>query len=151
MKRRPRQFDPMLRTQPWKIYSVFDPIERVLHRMESEGTIDAAGGVAVFHEDSKGGWYEIVPAIEGIIEFHQIAQSRYGLPCDISGLSRLAKKLDHSAPIFPADIAAARASINSCKQQAMTLRQSQATDIIETVRISMALDNIKGSRHAAHA
>lgn len=145
-----RAYDPTLRTQPWKVLAVFDPIERVLHRMQADGTIDAVGGVAVFQDN--GDLYEIVPAIEGVIEFHRIARDRYRLDCDLAGLERLAKKLHHSAPIFQADIDAVQVSIDSCKRQAMALRQSQATDIIDTVRISMALDKqaASGPRHTPH-
>ena len=149
MKR--RKIDPLLRHQPWRIYAVFEPIETILTRMERDGTIDAASGVPVFCEHGAGGWYEVGPALEGVLQFHEIAASRYGMPCDLAGLQRVAKKLDVGAPIFEADIAAARASINSCKRQAMGLRQSQAIDIIDTVRISMALDKLKGGAHAAHA
>lgn len=145
MKRQRRQLDPLLRTQPWKIYAVFEPIETILTRMERDGTIDAASGVPVFCEHGAGGWYEVGPALEGVLQFHEIATRRYALPCDPSGLQRIAKKLDVGAPIFEADIAAARASINSCKRQAMALRQSQATDIIDTVRISMALDRTRSA------
>lgn len=139
-----RHYDPTLRTQPWKVLSVFMPIEQVLARMESSGTIDAAGGVPIFQEDGKGGWYEIVPALQGVIEFHQVALSRYGLPVDIAGLERLCNKLDLGAPIFQNDVDSAHRSIDSCKRQAMHLRVSQASSIVETVRISMELDRLKG-------
>lgn len=140
MKRRP---DPLLRTQPWRIWSVWQPVERIIDRIELEGVVDAAGGVPVFQENS--GWYEVVPALQGIIEFHVHAQARYGLPCEVSGLAKLAKKLDAGAPLFSADIAGARASMASCWRQAMQLRVSQAIDLVRTVQISMALDQAKGA------
>ena len=138
-----KKIDPRLRTQPWKIFAVFDPIERILSRIEREGVVDAAGGVPVFHEDSRGGWYEVVPAINGVIEFHEHAQTRYGLQCDVSGLKKLAKKLELGAPLFTGDITAARASIDTCKQQAGALRVSQALDLVRTVQISMEMDKLQ--------
>jgi hypothetical protein len=140
-----RKLDPLLRTQPWRIFAVFEPIEAILSRMERDGTIDAASGVPVFCEHGAGGWYEVGPALEGVLQFHEIAASRYALPCDLAGLQRITKKLEVGAPIFEADIAAARASINSCKRQAMALRQSQACDIVDTVRISMELDRTRSA------
>lgn len=146
MRRKP---DPYLRCQPWKVLSVFDPIERVLHRMEADGTVETTGRQIVFREDGKGGWYDLVAALAGVIEFHQIAASRYGLPCDVGGMVRLAKKLDLGSPIFAADVAAVRESIASCKAQAMQLRVSQATSVVDTVRISMEMDRVRVAGVAA--
>lgn len=139
MKRKP---DPLLRLMPWKIAAVFGPIERILHRIEADGTVDAAGRQIVFREDGRGGWYDAVAALRGVIEFHEIATSRHGLPADVSGLTRLANKLDTATPIFLSDIESARASIDSCKRQAMSLRLSQSTDIVRTLQISMQLQRL---------
>lgn len=149
MKRKP---DPYLRTQPWKVQSVFDPLERVLHRMEADSTVDTNGRQIVFHVDGKRGgrgWYDLVAALAGVIEFHQIAASRYGLPCDVDGLVRFATKLDVGSPIFEADVTAVRESIASCKAQAMNLRVSQAESLVNTVKISMEMDRVRVAGVAA--
>ena len=139
MKRKP---DPLLKTQPWRILAVFSPIERVLHRLETDGTIEVAGRNVVFREDGRGGWYDIVSAMRGVVEFHQLATKRYGIPADVAAIEKFANKLDTGTPIFEADIAAIRESITSCKRQAMQLRVSQATDILKTVQIGAELDRI---------
>jgi hypothetical protein len=139
--------DPLLRVMPWRIFAVFHPIERVLDRMERDGTVDAVGGAAVFREPS--GWYDLVAAIEGVIDFHRLAEARHRIPCQIAALERLAKKLNLGAPLFQSDIDAARADITACKRQAAQLRLSQATDIIETVRIQMELDRLMPERKTA--
>ena len=143
--------DPLLITQPWKLLSVFAPVEEVIARIEADGTIDAAGGVPVFCESSNGGWYELTAALQGVIDFHVIARDRYGYAVDLTGLDRLRNKLDLGAPLFEDDLIAAKRAIVSCKQQAGRLRVSQAVDIVDTVRISMALENLPGASHAAHA
>jgi hypothetical protein len=148
-QRKPRT-DPLLITQPWKLLSVFAPVEEVLDRIERDGTIDAAGGVPVFCESSTSSWYEMVPALQGVIEFHVVARDRYRYAVDLAGLDRLRNKLDLGAPLFESDLQAARQSIVSCKQQASRLRVSQAVSIVDTVRISMALEN-QGVINAAHA
>jgi hypothetical protein len=119
--------------------------------VEADGTVDAAGGVPVFCESSNGGWYELGAALQGVIEFHVIARDRYGYAVDLAGLDRLRNKLDLGAPLFDDDLIAAKRAIVSCKQQAGRLRVSQAVDIVDTVRISMALENLQGASHAAHA
>ena len=140
MRRKP---DPLLRTQPWRMTMVFGPIERILHRLESEGTVEVAGRHVVFKEDGRGGWYDAVAALRGVIEFHQLAQSRHGHPADVEALIKFANKLEAGAPIFEADLAQVSAGIASCKRQALQLRLSQADDIVKTIQISMRLDSIK--------
>lgn len=140
MKRKP---DPLLRLQPWKVTMVFDPIERILHRIEADGVVDSVQGRPVFYEDGKGGWYEVCEALRGVIQFHQLAESRHGLPVDVQALIRFANKLDSGAPVFESDLQAVRACIGNCKAQAMYLRVSQATDIVNTIRISAEIEKTR--------
>lgn len=144
-----KKYDPLLRTRPWKIYAVFGPLESILNQIEKDGTVMACGNQIVFLEDGSGGWYDAVAALHGVIEFHQIAEMRYGLAVDTAQLIKLANKLDSGAPIFESDIQAARESINHCKRQAGQLRESQACDLVDTVRISMEMDKIREARVAA--
>ncbi|QRM19536.1 hypothetical protein GBK02_09045 [Dechloromonas sp. TW-R-39-2] len=132
-----------LAAQPWKVQSVFAPIERVLHRMQADGVIDCAQGRPVFHEDGRGGWYEVVAALRGVIQFHQLAEARHGIEAEVDGMVRLANKLDLAAPIFEEDIATVYADIESCKRQALRLTIDEATDIVKTIQISAAFDQIK--------
>lgn len=138
-----RRADPLLRTQPWKVTMVFGPIERILHRLEADGTIEVAGRQVVFKEDGRGGWYDAVAALRGVVQFHELAASRHNLPVDVQAMAKFANKLDAGMPIFEADIQAVRACIAECKRQAMQLRVSQATDIVQAIQISMEMDKIK--------
>lgn len=128
---------------PWKITAVYYPLDRILHQIESDGTVDVIQGKAVFNECMRGEWYEMAPAMEGIIEFHELANSRHGHKADTSGISRLAKKLEYASPIFESDIEAAKKSIDSCKREALKLTLDQAQDILDTVRISSELEKLK--------
>jgi len=128
---------------PWKITAVFYPVDRILHQIEADGTVDVVQGKAVFKECMRGGWYEMVPAMEGIIEFHDLANTRHGLSADTSGLSKLAKKLEYSSPIFESDIEQAKRSVESCKREALKLTLDQVEDILKTVRISSEFDRLK--------
>lgn len=139
MKRKP---DPLLKTQPWRILAVFAPIERILHRLEADGTIEVAGRQVVFREDGAGGWYDMPAALRGVAEFHDIAAGRYGIPAETAAMWKFAAKLNAGMPLFEADIAAVRASIASCKAQALRLRVSQAESIIRTVQISEQFDQM---------
>lgn len=140
--------DPLLRTCPWKITLVFGPIERVLHRLESDGTVDAIGKQIVFNEHGNGGRYDLVAAIRGVVEFHELAATKYGLPVNLDALTKFANKLEAGAPIFEQEIPAIRACIAECKKQALQLRVSQAADIVDTVRIRAEIERIGGRKAA---
>ena len=146
MKPRRKQYDPYLRLVPWRIDATFAPLERVLHRIEADGEVDVAGRQIVFREDMRGGWYDLLAALGGIIEFHQIAESRHGIGADLAPLIRLYTKLDKCAPLFETDLEAARRAIDSCKRAAQRLRASQAISIVDTVRISCELDKFRGAQ-----
>jgi len=145
MKRKP---NPRLRTCPWKITMVFGPIERVLHRLQIDGTIETAGRQIVFKEDGRGGWYDMIAALRGVIEFHQIAEARYGIPAEVQALIKFANKLETGTPIFETDLADVHICIDTCKRQAMNLRISQAQDIVDTIRVGIQMDRL-GLRKAA--
>jgi hypothetical protein len=133
----------MLRCCPWRVFAVFAPIERILSRLEIDGTVEVAGRQVVFKEDSKGGWYDAPAALRGVAEFHDIAASRYHIPANTDPLWKFAAKLDAGMPLFEADIIGVRASIESCKQQAMRLRVSEAESILRTVQIGEQLDKTR--------
>jgi len=138
-----KRIDPLLRTCPWRVMAVFGPIERVLHRLEADGTVEASGRQIVFKEDSKGGWHDLPAALRGVIDFHELAASRHQLPIDLSAMRRFANKLENGSPIFEQDLEAVKACIAACKQQALKLRVSQAADIVDTVRIGAEIERIR--------
>ena len=139
-----KRIDPLLRTVPWRVAAVFSPLERVLHRLEADGTVESSGRQIVFKEDSKGGYYDLPAALRGVVEFHRIAESRHQLPVEVDAMERFANKLEFGSPLFEQDLADVRANINSCKAQALRLRVSQADAIIRTVQIGAEIDRLKG-------
>lgn len=140
--------DPLLKCMPWKILFVFQPLETVLNRIEKDGTVDTTGRQIVFREDMRGGWYDMVDALRGVIEFHEIAKRLHGVPANVEAMKKFANKLEASMPIFDQDIADVRECIQSCWRQAMTLRVSQAQSIVDTVRVGAEMDRL-GLREAA--
>ena len=137
-----KRLDPLLKCQPWKVLCVFQPLEQVLTRIEKDGTIDVAGRQVVFKEDMRGGWYDMVAALRGVIEFHELAEKLHGVPANVEAMRKFANKLEASMPIFEQDIADVRECILSCWKQAMTLRVSQATSIVDTVRIGAEMERL---------
>ena len=134
--------DPLLRTQPWKVMAVLSPIEGILKRLESDGTVDAIGRQIVFTESSSGERFDLPEAIRGVVDFHELAASKYGLPIDVDALRRFANKLHAGSPIFEADVEASRRCLQACWSQAMQLRVSQAADLVRTVQIGAEIEKI---------
>ena len=137
-----KQYDPLLKCMPWKVMMVFQPLETVLNRLENEGTIDVAGRQVVFKEDMRGGWYDMVAALRGVIQFNELAERLHGVPANIDAMRKFANKLESSMPVFEQDIADVRECIRSCWKQALTLRVSQATSIVDTVRIGAEMERL---------
>lgn len=88
-----------LKAMPWKVADVFRPLETIIRQIEREGTVEACQGRPVFREESRGGWYEFVPALKGVIDFHQLAAERKGITIDCTQLTKFAKKLDAGMPL----------------------------------------------------
>lgn len=129
-----------LALMPWKVAAVWAPLEQVLARIELDGTVETAMGKPVLHDDANSGWYEIAPAVEGIAQFHEIAASRHGWAIDLRPLHQMAAKLRYGTPIFASDISAVRACAETCKRHAMQLTGREAEDILQTVRIGVAME-----------
>ncbi|HMW87868.1 MAG TPA: hypothetical protein PKD65_17730 [Nitrospira sp.] len=145
MKR--KTYDPILRVQPWRVMAVFQPLERVLARLEIDGTVDTDGRQVVFKEGTREDWYDLPAAIRGVAQFHDLA-GRHGVAVDVTPLERFANKLEAGSPVFEQDIETVKKCINACWQQALMLRESQATSLLETVRISEAMDDLEGRKAA---
>lgn len=138
-----KRIDPLLRTVPWRVAAVFAPLERILHRLEADGTVEESGRQIVFKEDSKGEWYDLPAALRGIVEFHRLAASRHQIPAEVDAMERFANKLELGSPVFEQDLVDVRKNIDSCKAQALQLRVSQADSIIKTVQIGAEIDRLK--------
>lgn len=131
--------DLTLAERPERLHGVWNPLENVLNEMERTGEIDVARGRPVLYE--AGAWYELVPALRGVMDFHELAAFRHRLRVDLAPLRKLANKLDAGAPIFEQDLVQIRDCIAECKRTAATLTVAQAVDLVRTVQIQHALEN----------
>jgi hypothetical protein len=129
-----------LAERPERIHAVWSPLEKMLAEMESTGEVDAERGKPVFFEEEHRGWYEVAPALQGLIEVHALAAQRYGKEIDLEPLRKLSKKFDCGAPVFPEDLAKVRTCISNCKRMDGSLTVTQAVDLIQTIQIHNALN-----------
>ena len=80
--------------------------------------------------------------MRGVIEFHQLAEVKYGIEGETSSMEKFANKLQYGMPVFEQDLAAVRENITACKRQAMALRISQSTSLIDAVRIGAEVERL---------
>lgn len=138
-----------LAARPWKIHAVFAPLEQQLSQIELTGCIDEHRGRAVFIEHGAGGYYELVPAIRGIVDFHDLAASRHGVLLDTRPLTTLANKLEYSTPIDEHDLARARDCIERLKVFAGRLTVGEAKQILaDRRRMDAGQARFKKAQHA---
>ena len=133
----PTDADLTLAERPERLQGAWGPLERLLDGIEATGDIDTARGKPIFREGNA--WYEIAPAVDGIVEFHAMAYDRHGIYANTAPQVRLSRKLDLGAPLFESDISAARSCIAMCKCQAARLTVGQAVSIVRTIQIGIEI------------
>lgn len=135
--------EPILACVPERIQAVWGPMDKILDAIEATGELETAAGKPVLNEG--GDWYELVPAIRGLVVFHEIASARTGKPVDTGALSRFANKLEVLMPLCQGDVDAARACIEQCKAQAAQLRVSEAADITRVAQVKLAMEGVQAA------
>ena len=129
-----------LRAVPWRVREVFLPLDRIFDQITSEGAIECVRGKPVFREPETG-WYEVAPALQGVIEFHELAASKHGVTLDAGPLKRLAASLDAGKPLTEEEVAKARAAADAMRRFALAyLTVGEAKSILRTVQISAELE-----------
>jgi hypothetical protein len=139
--------DVPLKTQPWRLRAVFEPLEAILRQLEQEGTSDhARDGVAIFRDRIDGNWYETKTALLGVAECFQIHAERQNISIDTKPLEKLANKLHYAMPIFAADTQAAWICLDVLRAHCLRMTCGYAADLIKTIRIREELDhfNLRG-------
>lgn len=136
----PDRMNMRLALMPWRIDATWHPLDRIIAQIELHGTVETINGVPCYHDDRDGTWYDAPAAIEGLADFHHIAATRKGWTLDLTPLRKLVAKLRLDSPIFQADIDAVRQCEAVCRRHAAHLTVREAADIIQTVRISVAME-----------
>lgn len=139
--------DPYLRTMPWKIEATYGPIERIFGEIIRTGECDAEGEQLVFVCQNTGRNHDLIAAIRGIIEFHRIAETRFGIPADITAIECAINKLASNEPIDEALLERAMASLKGCKKQAGRIRCSQANEIVKDLEFQERQQKIRQEPH----
>lgn len=94
------------------IYAVFNDLRR--------GEVTLHGAVPVF-QDWSGEWFELRAAIEGWCDCWTRIQAERDIGFDPRPLRQLAARLHYGTPVSPAEIAAARHVIDTCRRAYLRL------------------------------
>lgn len=137
---RPDHGDVFMAYAPDRVSAVWEPLEAIIDRIATTGTVDVMRGTVVFNEGD--GWYDCVQALRDLLDFYELAKVRYGVDATTAPLYQFANKLDSGSPLFEPDIARVRCAIADCKIRSMSLRLSEVTDMLETLSIRRELQRL---------
>ena len=142
--RKPRnRLSPRLRTQPWRVSAVFQPLESVLLQIEQTGEVTTDGkGMPMFKDAGDGHWYATTPAIEGIVEAYATHELRSGRLMPLDNLRRFAKKLEYASPLTLDDCAAVRRDLAALRSETLAMTVEYAASLVRTTQIKIELERI---------
>ncbi|WP_025918316.1 hypothetical protein [Herminiimonas sp. CN] len=130
-----------LRTQPWKLRSVFQPLEDILNQMEATGFSDAdQRGTPIFQSMKDSCWYTSAPAINGVADAYALHEKRSGRPMPTEPLRRVANKLHYGSMVFASDLADMRAALATLRTETMDMTEDYAHSLLQTVCIQVELE-----------
>ena len=65
-RQKPSRADLPLRLIPWNIHGVWAPLDRILAKLELDGTAEYSGGEPVLYDPGTNDWHNSARAIRGI-------------------------------------------------------------------------------------
>lgn len=142
--RKPRKvISPKLRTQPWRVAAVFQPIESILAQIEQAGEVTTdEKGMPIFKDSGDGNWYATAPALEGIIDAYATHAYRSSRPMPLDALRRFAKKLEYASPITLADCAEVKRDLAVLRKETLGMTAEYAASLVRTTQIKIELERI---------
>jgi hypothetical protein len=134
----------LIKTQPWRLNAIFDPLLAIVDQLERDGTKDVANnGIAIFKDVVDGHWYDSSVAIMGVVDAYEIHEKRAGIKIDMEPLRLLAKKLEVDMPVFASDTEAVRACFDRMRRASMTMTLGYARELIRDTQIQEAAQKLQ--------
>lgn len=124
---------PKVRTQPWRLAHVFNPLFAIIDQLEQEGTSDETEeGQAVMRANHDGYWYDSHAAIIGVVEAYEMHEARTGRDLGLAPLRQLAEKLHAGESIHQDLTDAVRACLNRMRAETQAMTIQYANDLTNT-------------------
>ncbi|WP_155837561.1 hypothetical protein [Herminiimonas sp. CN] len=140
-----------LRTMPWKVASVFGPMEAIIDQLEQDGTVDAVdSGAPVFRDFEDGGLYDTCAAFTGVIDAYAIHEIRSGQALDLAPLRQLVNKLQYGMPIFDTDTRAVRACLARMKATTAQMTEAYADQLYRDYAIKNEIEKATSAATPNH-
>lgn len=119
-------------------FTVFNDIERVLQKIE-HGEIEHSNGRPVMMAGD-GGWYEIVPALNGWISAWKKFNTKFQLGHDVGTLVRLCNCLEYASPISHSLLKAAQEVLLEQRRLFRSIPRSELASAARTEQIRIFLE-----------
>jgi hypothetical protein len=130
-----------LRTQPWKLNNVFQPLEDILNQMQATGFSDVdQRGMPIFKSAKDSCWYTSAEAIHGVADAYEIHVARSGHVLPIEALRRVANKLHYDSILFEDEVNAMRAALVVLRTETMAMTENYAHDLLQGVKIKVEIE-----------
>ena len=157
MRRAPRAPRPArkrgdlpLRLLPWNIHGVWAPLDRILAKLEIDGTAEYSGGEPVLYYPGTNDWHNSAQAIRGIAEFYQVAARRKGWKgVQTEPITRFARLLELDDEITQQDIDDVRACSIPLRKLAGSLTLREAKACLNDTCIKIEVEKAGLTREAA--
>jgi hypothetical protein len=147
-KKRPQGWDrggKLLRHEPWRLHSVFAPIDHILTELDvnEEVLVMVDDGVEVpcFKHFMDGCTYPIKPSLEGLCDSFDMHAQRWQRPVMSEGLRDLMQLLEDGADLCQMDVTRARESVALMKAEARMMTIRYASDLVQAASIAIELHN----------
>jgi hypothetical protein len=133
----------LLRHEMWKISAVFTPVEAIVEQLEHDGTVTTdESGAPVFSDRTEGCYYAMGPSIRGLTDAFDLHSNRNKRPILTNGLAVLCGKLELGHEITALDIAAAKRSIASMRQESAHMTSRYASALVADVQLKFELEDV---------
>lgn len=137
-RRIPRRIDaPMI----VKSSTIISPLVAILDQLELHDTVDVEGDTPVFRDASDECWYEMSPALLGVIEFFEEVGRRHGVAIDLTALDTLRRNLVSGDTVLLSQIHEVRTLLPKLQVIANRTSQLEALEILDEIRQRTAVPN----------
>lgn len=129
-----------LRTQPWALLAVFDPVERLLQRLASGAPVDINAEDAIICTLANGERCEASDVLNAFTELFEIARARGKTVPDTTPLAHLAECLRQHDAVEWRTLEAARHCVSGLRRLMSVLTRDDVSSLLQTLNLKAAFD-----------
>ena len=141
-KRRNKAYKPRPVRTPMLVGSelVLRPLERIIDRLEIDGTNDVDGRGTPVIQDGNGEWYDAAGGLEGVQWHFEMMATRHGLTLPLDGLRELVIALRYCVPVKASTMAKLRDALPVLRRAMATADKDDQVDLLQQTRIKAEME-----------